>query len=62
MEMTRRKFIHKLLGAGSLILAGAGLLAKKIVPGRFVRALRYHKYPGRFRAPDDIFNQSKWNG
>ena len=60
--MTRRKFIHRLLKAGSLILLGAASLAKKAVPRKFVRALKLQKYPGPLRPPHDILEQSKWSG
>lgn len=60
--MTRRKFIHRLLKAGSLILVGAASLAKKAVPRKFVRAVRHHKYPGPLRPPHGILEQSKWSG
>jgi hypothetical protein len=62
MEMTRRKLIHKLFSAGALILMGMTRQAKKVLPRRFTWAGKYHKYPGRFKAPYGIFKKSKWSG
>jgi hypothetical protein len=62
MEMTRRKLIHRLLGAGAVILAGIARRANKAMPRRFTWAAKYRQYPGGFRAPNDIFRQSKWSG
>ncbi|MHC4646873.1 MAG: hypothetical protein ACYTBJ_15350 [Planctomycetota bacterium] len=60
--MTRRKFIQRLLGACSAVVVGPGWLAKKILPRRFVRALRLKKYPGRIVPLTDISQQAKWRG
>ena len=63
--VTRRKFIHKLIKAGSAIIVGAWWLAKKAAPRKFVRALRVKKYPGSLSGPAglrDISKQSKWSG
>jgi len=60
--MTRRKFIYRVVKAGSVILVGAAWLAKKAAPRRFVRAVRHDKYPGPLRPPYGIFEQGKWSG
>jgi len=63
--MTRRKFIQKLLKAGSAIVIGTSWLAKKTVPRKFVRAVRLGKYPGRLFAYGELQNiskQNKWSG
>lgn len=62
MEMTRRKLIHKMLGAGAVILAGITSRISKVMPRRFTWAAKSRKYPGGFRAPNNIFRQSKWGG
>jgi len=60
--MTRRKFIHKLIKAGSAIIVGAWWLAKKAAPRKFVWAVRLKKYPGSLRRLRDIRKPSKWSG
>ncbi len=60
--MTRRKFVQKLMKAGSVIIFGAWWLAKKAVPRKFVWAVKTKKYPGRLKPLRDISKQSKWNG
>jgi hypothetical protein len=60
--MTRRKFIQKSIGAASAIIAGAGWLAKRADPRRFVRAVRLKVYPGSLRPLEDILKQGKWSG
>jgi len=60
--MTRRKFIQKLLKAGSTIVISTSWLAKKTVPRKFVRAVRLGKYPGSLRPLRDISKQNKWSG
>ncbi len=60
--MTRRKFIRKLIKAGSAIIAGGWWLAKKATPRKFVRAARLKKYPGSLKPLGDIHKQSKWSG
>jgi len=60
--MTRRKFIRKLMGAGSMIVAGASLFVKKATPRKFIRAVRFKKYPGSLRPMGDISKQGKWSG
>ncbi|MHC4657660.1 MAG: hypothetical protein ACYS83_00595 [Planctomycetota bacterium] len=60
--MTRRKFIQKLIKAGSAVVVGACWLANKAAPRRFVRAARLKKYPGSLRTLKHISKQSKWSG
>jgi hypothetical protein len=60
--MTRRKFIRKLIGAGSMIVAGTLLFIKKAAPRKFIRAVRFKKYPGTLRPLGDISKQGKWSG
>jgi hypothetical protein len=60
--MTRRKFILKLIGAGSSIFIGASWLIHKTSPRRFLRAARLNKYPGSLKKLGDISKQSKWSG
>jgi len=60
--MTRRKFIQKLIKAGSVIIVGAWWLVKKAAPRKFVLAVKLKKYPGSLRPLQDIHKQSKWSG
>ena len=60
--MTRRKFIQKLITAGSVVITGASWLVSKAAPRKFVRAFRVKKYPGSLRPLRDISKQSKWSG
>lgn len=60
--MTRRKFIQRLVKAGSAIIVGTWWLVKKAAPRKFVRAVRLKKYPGSLRPLRDISKQSKWSG
>jgi hypothetical protein len=62
MEMTRRKFIRKLIGAGSVIFVGASWLINETSPRKFLRAVRLKKYPGTIKPIGDISKQSKWSG
>lgn len=60
--MTRRKFIHKLIKAGSVIAVSASWLISRASPRKFVRAIRVKKYPGSLKPLRDISEQSKWSG
>jgi hypothetical protein len=60
--MTRRKFVQKLIHAGSAVIAGTCWLAKKAAPRKFVRAIKVKNYPGSLRPLRDISKQSKWSG
>jgi hypothetical protein len=60
--MTRRKFIQKLVKAGSAVIAGTWWLAKKTSPRKFVWAIKTKKYPGSLTSLRNICKQSKWSG
>jgi drug/metabolite transporter (DMT)-like permease len=60
--MTRREFIKKLAGAGLALVAGVAWTAEKVLPRRFVRALKVKKYPGVLRPLGNVYEQSKWSG
>jgi hypothetical protein len=60
--MTRRKFIQKLITAGSMIITGSSWLASKASPRKFVRAFRIKKYPGSLKPLGDVSQESKWSG
>ena len=62
MEMTRRKFILKLMGAGSSIVAGASWFINKTAPRKFIRAVKFKKYPGLIKPMGDVSKQGKWSG
>jgi len=62
MEMTRRKFIARLIAAGLALIAGAFRLAKKAVPRTFVRAAPLNHYPGKLTNVSDVSKQSRWSG
>jgi hypothetical protein len=62
MEMTRRKFIRKLIITGSAIVAGASWFINKAAPRKFIRAVRFKKYPGSVKPMGDISKPSKWSG
>ena len=60
--MTRRKFVQKVIKAGSAVALGIWWLAKKTAPRRFVWAVRTKEYPGRLRPLRTITKESKWSG
>jgi hypothetical protein len=67
--MTRRKLIQKLLSTAAAAAVGivirtpyGGWLAKKVLPRKFVRALRVKEYPGSLRPVGDVSEQGKWSG
>ncbi len=60
--MTRRKFIQKLLEAGSAMIIGTSWIIKKASLSKFVRAVRLEKYPGFLKSLRDICEQNKWSG
>jgi hypothetical protein len=62
LEMTRRKFIQKLIKGGSAIIVGVCWLAKKATPRKFTQAIRVKKYPGFLKPLQDFLKQSKWSG
>ena len=60
--MTRRKFIQKLIKAGSAIAVGASWLMSKAAPRKFVWAVRLKKYPGSLKPLRDVYKEGKWSG
>jgi hypothetical protein len=62
MEMTRRKFIGKLIKAGSAIVVGVCWLAERASPRKFVRAVRLRKYPGSLGRLRNIDKEGEWSG
>jgi len=60
--MTRRKFIQKIIKNAAAVAAGALCLAKKVLPCKFVRALKTKKFPGLIKPLRNIGKQSKWSG
>jgi len=60
--MTRRKFVRKLIVAASTIIAGTSWFVKKATPRKFIRAVRFKKYPGSLKPMGDISKQGKWSG
>lgn len=60
--MTRRKFVQKLIKAGSVIVLGALWPIKKVTTRKFVRAVPLKKYPGSLGPLQDISEPSKWSG
>jgi hypothetical protein len=60
--MTRRDFLQRIIIAGSAVAAGCLILAKAILPKRFVWAKPMTKYPGRVEPLGNITSQAKWSG
>jgi len=60
--MTRRKFILRLIKAGSAIAVGASWLISKAAPRKFIWAGRVKKYPGALKPLRDISKQGEWSG
>jgi len=60
--MTRRKFIRRLIKAGSAIVVGASWLISRASPRKFIWAVRVKKYPGSLKPLGDISKQGKWSG
>jgi len=60
--MTRRKFIQKLVKAGSVVVLGVCWVSRKASPRKFVRAIRIKRYPGSVETLRDIHKQGKWSG
>lgn len=66
-NMTRRKFVQKLIRVGSAVIFGTCKLARQTYggltkpPRKFVRAIRM-KYPGSLRPLRDIRKPGKWSG
>jgi len=62
MELKRRNFILRLIGAGALAAVAACRLAGKASPRKFLRAVRMKKYPGSVSPLRKIGTQGKWSG
>ena len=60
--MTRRKFIQRLMKAGTAVIVGGWVIAKKAVPRKFVWAVKFGKFPGLIRPLRNIHKESKWSG
>ncbi|OHB55483.1 MAG: hypothetical protein A2173_03250 [Planctomycetes bacterium RBG_13_44_8b] len=60
--MTRRKFIQKVLQAGSATIIGISWMVKKAVPRKYIRARKLEKYPGSIKSLHDICKQNNWSG
>jgi len=60
--MTRRKFIRKLIKAGSAIAVGASWLISKATPRKYIWAARVKKNHGSLKPLRDISKQGKWSG
>ena len=60
--MTRRKFVQKVIEAGSAVVLGVWWLAKKAAPRRFVWAVKTKQYPGHLRPLQTITKEGKWSG
>jgi hypothetical protein len=59
--MTRRDFLTMVFAAGSAAAAGVWIMAKRVLPKRFIWAKPVLKYPGRMKEIE-IEAQSKWSG
>jgi hypothetical protein len=62
MEMTRREFFQSVLKTVMAIAIGAYVIADKVSPRRFIRAIQQKKYPGSVKQLPNIFTQGKWRG
>ena len=67
VEVTRRKFVRKLVKSCSVIFVGIGALirslsARKPKRRTFLRAFRVAEYPGPVKALGHIDTHSKWSG
>lgn len=62
MDLKRRNFILRLIGAGAFAAVAACRLAGKASPRKFLRAVRMKKYPGLVGSLRKIGAQGKWNG
>lgn len=73
--VTRRKFFRRFLKAGAVIVVGVSWGGRDGSKGRFsrgaqrngsprkfVRAIRFRKYPGSLKPLPNIYEQSKWRG
>ena len=64
MEMTRRKFVRRLIKACSVIATGLFVSGRKggAKPRKLVRAFRVKGYPGPVKPMQNILKQGKWSG
>jgi len=62
MGMTRRDFLQRIIIAGSTVAAGCLVLAKAVLPKKFLWAKPVSKYPGRLEPLGSITSQAKWSG
>jgi hypothetical protein len=60
--MTRRKFIIRLITAGLAVAIGAFNIVRKVKIRKFVRAVRFGRYPGPLKSLRDISEQGIWKG
>jgi hypothetical protein len=60
--MTRRKFLQRIIFNGSAVLVGCIVLAKSVLPKRFIWAKPLSKYPGRLKSLGNITSKAKWSG
>ena len=60
--MTRRQFIQFVLKTASAFAIGAYFIGEKVLPRKFIYAIRYKKYPGIVKPLSDIKTQGKWSG
>jgi hypothetical protein len=60
--MTRRKFIENIFKFGTTIIIGGLWAAKKVLPEKFVYALKLDKYPGAIKPLSTITKNGKWRG
>jgi hypothetical protein len=65
--MTRRKFVHRLIKACTVIASGVFAQGRKgssreTKRHKFVRAFRVKGYPGPVKPMQSILKQGKWSG
>ena len=60
--MTRRKFVHVVVGGLSSMGFGLCRVLRAVSPRRVVRAARLRRYPGRIVPMADIRKQARWSG
>jgi hypothetical protein len=60
--MTRREFFQSVLKTVTAIAIGAYVIADKVSPKRFIRAVRQKRYPGSVKQLPNVYTQSKWRG
>jgi hypothetical protein len=60
--MTRRQFIQFVLKTASAFAIAVYFIGEKVLPRKFINAIRYKKYPGIVKPLSDINTQGKWSG